>query len=106
MSQVKYVFKISMDKGVLGEMIVGFFKNVGDMHWQSLVLSLICMSFLFGLKMWKKHPNWKYSKQSKFIPGPLIILVLATIYTWSTDNTDNFKVLYYIFCVFFVTFFF
>ena len=103
MSQVKHVFGISMQKGEFFEMLVIFFENVSDTHWQSVVLSIICMVILFGLKTWKKHPNWKYSQQSKFIPGALITVIFATIYTWTTDNTDKFKV--FLVCLFLYFFF-
>ena len=92
MSQIKHCLKISIKRGEFVEMLVDLFANIGDTHWQTLLLSLVCISILLFIKIWKKKKNWTGNKYAKFIPGALIVVVFSTLFSYLIGDDELFNI--------------
>jgi len=79
-SQAKHLLGYDVPKShSIQEYLEGIFSNIGKLHWQTLLFSLLWLGLLIGSKLAGKR--WKRLKLLKAM-GPLIVTVLGTFLTY------------------------
>ncbi|ETO21330.1 sulfate transporter family protein, partial [Reticulomyxa filosa] len=92
MGQVKHLFGIKMTSSVFLGMVTQFFKNISDMNWKALLLGLGCMAILLLLSQWKRRKNWPGSDYVVFVPGALVVVVVATAISYAIHDPSTWKI--------------
>lgn len=95
-SQIKYVFGVKTDKynGAFKLLLTyrDFFKNLPQTNPVTLIVSVLCMIFLYVIKTYvNANPKLK-GKLIMPVPVELIVVVLGTVIGYGADLYGSFKV--------------
>jgi len=92
LAQMQFVFQITVVGEKVTMQLASIAKNIGGVHWYSVLLCVCCMAVLLAIKSYRDRESWPLSKYAKFVPSALIVVIAATLLSASIGTSAGFDI--------------